>query len=228
MTRWLLGTWVGLFSFGMPIGGAAQPQDAEAPVGVTRPGAVRALDPADAVGADLADLPDALLDKLSPDEIVEVLEALERRQAKQLAPDVVQKLSGEQLADVLRANAAQQDDPLNLLVPIFFFACTTTVVGISLFLRARAATQRQMTLRMMVEKGAAIPPELLSPPVAPRNDLRRGILFVAFGLGSAIFLFLVSTEQPGVASLGLIPLLLGLGHLLTWKLESRNAPTAGA
>jgi len=135
-------------------------------------------------------------------------------------------MSAEQLALLLRERGAGQGPDLEaIVVPVTLFGSVVVLVGLLLLLRLRQHESRQVTLRLMVEKGASIPPELLSPPQKPRSDLRRGVLLLSAGIGLGLFLALVNTEQP-VWSLGLVPALVGAGHLLVWKIEPR--PASGA
>jgi len=45
---------------------------------------------------------------------------------------------------------------------------------------------------------------------------------VMVGLGLMIFLGAVSDWEGGARSIGLIPLLIGAGYLLVWKLEGKK------
>ena len=77
------------------------------------------------------------------------------------------------------------------------------------------------TLRLMIEKGQPIPPELLQSPDGlrrPRNDLRNGLVFISIGLGLGVVLL---TEQTHDWPMALIPLLIGVALLLTRKLEHK-------
>jgi uncharacterized membrane protein len=78
------------------------------------------------------------------------------------------------------------------------------------------------TIRMLVEKGQPVPPELLAPPtpaVRQRSDMRRGIVLFMVGVGLLIFLGAVNDWENGAWAIGLIPALIGLGYLMVWKLE---------
>jgi hypothetical protein len=85
-----------------------------------------------------------------------------------------------------------------------------------------ASRQRHRTIRMMVEKGQAVPAELLMAPtrtVRQRSDMRRGVIFAMVGIGLMLFLAAVNDWEGGAWTLGLIPFLIGAGYLLVWKLE---------
>jgi len=91
---------------------------------------------------------------------------------------------------------------------------------VALVLRKRLQQTRLLheTIRAMIDKGQPIPPELLQPPAPrrPRSDLRRGLVFLGIGIGLTVWLALEGgTKWP----LGLIPLLMGVAFLVTWKVE---------
>lgn len=84
-----------------------------------------------------------------------------------------------------------------MLVPLGFFAMIAAIVLVPQYLRARERERLHDTLRLAYEKGQPVPPELieaLTPgrPVpdavlAPRppasRDLRRGLIWLAVGVG---------------------------------------------
>jgi hypothetical protein len=76
-------------------------------------------------------------------------------------------------------------------------------------------------LRALIEKGASLPPELLVPPAPAKADLRRGLVLVGAGLG--LMAMLATMADHGVWTAGLLPLLMGAGYLLTWKLGASPA-----
>ena len=102
------------------------------------------------------------------------------------------------------------------IVPLAAFTTLFALVAAVLYAGFRRDRNRHETLRAMIEKGAAIPPELLVPPKG--SDLRRGIVLLGAGAGLSIF-FLALQVQPGLWALGSIPALIGIGYLLVWRLE---------
>jgi len=117
------------------------------------------------------------------------------------------------------------------VIPILLivFGCPVAIVGLVAYFRARKQKQLHDTLRIMIEKGVPIPPELLRPPITagevseadkdndPRTALRQGLFLIALGLGVCIWLWIKSSDSWG---LGFIPLLIGLSFLAEWRIES--------
>jgi hypothetical protein len=150
-----------------------------------------------------------------------------------LSAGAIEKLDPELVYDLVRYKIEQDSrirkmeniDVVGVTVPIAFFLFTFLVFGGVLLHRSRRDRQKHETLRIMVEKGADIPPALLDPPASRITDLRKGILLLAAGLGFSLFLLVLSAWEPEAimgAPVGLFPALLGLGYLLVWKLEKKT------
>ena len=102
------------------------------------------------------------------------------------------------------------------------------------------------TLRIALEKGQPMPPELISAlqsnvlprrPTTPENDLRRAVILIALGLGFCglgygLWYGLMSADETAayitggsVAGAGAIPGLVGVAHLMLWATR-RNTTKA--
>lgn len=135
-----------------------------------------------------------------------------------LSPAVIQKLSQEQLMQVLHERSKPPEPPaLAQTVPIAFFVLVLLIVALSLYAGLRKDQHRNEVLRALIEKGAPLPAELLVPPAPGKSDLRRGLVLVGAGLG--LMVMLAALADRGVWTAGLLPLLMGAGYLLAWKLE---------
>ncbi|MCX8091443.1 MAG: DUF6249 domain-containing protein [Verrucomicrobiae bacterium] len=134
-----------------------------------------------------------------------------------LPKDVLDKLSPEQLIELERLRR-QHSQFLDTVVPIGSFAMILGIVALVLRKRLQQARLLHETIRAMIEKGQPIPPELLQPPAPrrPRSDLRRGLVFLGIGAGLTIWL---AMDGGTKWALGLIPLLMGVAFLITWKVE---------
>jgi hypothetical protein len=150
----------------------------------------------------------------------------EEAQKAGLSDAAIAKLTPEQLHDVLR-HQDNREPPIVATIAVigFFSASTLSVLGI-LFAVYRIYRQRSETLRAMVEKGVQIPPELIAPRPRPGADVRRGLVLSGFGLGLGVFLFAVY-DVHGLWTLGLVPLLMGVGYLVAARLtKSLEAPAS--
>ena len=165
-----------------------------------------------------------------------------------LTPEVVQKLSQEQLFDLLKrwgrdrksiamrhdSARARRDHDLprdvmgllvSIIVPVVFFMSILGIVIGVLVYKARKDKQLQITLRAMVEKGAEIPPELIAPAAKKSNDRRRGILLLAAGLGISLGLAVIGfwdKEALTGSGMGLVLVFLGLGYLIVAGMEKKS------
>ena len=136
------------------------------------------------------------------------------------------------------------------IVPLIFFAMIAAIVigpgYIRSYFAAQERTRLHETLRMALEKGETLPPELVASlqvaaperqaPTSER-DLRRAVVFSALGLGLCALgyglwygLMSVSYEAAyitggSIAGIGAVPGLIGLAYLVLW-LAKRNAPRA--
>jgi hypothetical protein len=165
--------------------------------------AAAASDPAAGEIPGLEELPAEVLERLEPEEISEILQAREDTAVVRTVFDSVP--SGAMLT----------------AVPLAFFLTILLGVVSTLLFRYRKHGQLQETLRLMIEKGADIPPGLITPPLSPYGDLRRGLTLVGAGLSLMIFLGLVVGFDTGVWAVGLIPAFIGAGYLIVWGLSRR-------
>lgn len=116
--------------------------------------------------------------------------------------------------------------PIVAIVFLSIFGAPVLIVIMIGIFALIGSRMRQRTIRMMVEKGQPVPAELLAPEVRAvrrRSDVRRGVVWTMVGLGLMIWLAAVNDWEGGAWSFGLIPFLIGLGYLIVWKLERKNA-----
>jgi hypothetical protein len=134
-----------------------------------------------------------------------------------LPKEAFDRLSPEQLLELAKTN--QPPAVLITVVPVAMFAMIIGCVWLGVSQRSRRARMLHETLRLMIEKGQPIPPELLKFPDGlrrPRNDLRNGLILIGVGVGLGVLLLAHADEDWPVA---LIPLLMGVAFLVARKLE---------
>ena len=142
--------------------------------------------------------------------------------------EVLNRLSPEQIASLMHAysdgHQPMPGEAVAILVPLSSFAMIIAIIGIGVSAKVKRNNAWHQTIRLMIEKGQPIPPELLRPQVAsrrPRSDLRSGLLFVA--LGAAVMIAAWMGHFQGIVlGLSLVPLFIGIAFLITWKIESQK------
>ena len=82
---------------------------------------------------------------------------------------------------------------------------------------------RHELLRVALEKGQPLPPELLeeAPRRRSRDDRRSGLVSIAVGVG-VYLLFRAIAVWPGLQWIGVVPVLIGVALLLNWAIERRE------
>jgi hypothetical protein len=112
---------------------------------------------------------------------------------------------------------------IKLLIPLsgILFGTLMPVTIVWLVLRYRTSRNQLVydTAVKLAEKGQPVPAELFTNLNPTGSDLRRGFLLIMLGVAICICLY-----ELGVPwTFGLIPLLMGVGFLIVWRLESREA-----
>ena len=86
-----------------------------------------------------------------------------------------------------------------IIVPIGAFAMIVAIVCLPFYFKSRERREMQRTLRVAIEKGQPIPTEVIeamsrsvkTPPTRLR-DLRTGVIWLAVGIGLALFSFVTN------------------------------------
>ena len=114
---------------------------------------------------------------------------------------------------------------IKLLIPLsgILFGTLMPVTIVWLVLRYRTSRNQLVydTAVKLAEKGQPVPAELFTNLNPTGSDLRRGFVLIMLGVAMCICLY-----ELGVPwTFGLIPLLMGVGFLIVWRLESRDVST---
>ena len=173
----------------------------------------------------------ALGEEAAPADEFAAEQASDPRLAK-LPPEVLNELEPETIAAILAATDAAEAlgyaiddgdyDPGGIIVPVTFLLVILLGVVSAHMLRIRKQAQLHQTLRLMIEKGTDIPPELFAPPIAAHSDLRRGLVFVGIGLSLLILIGMIEGFSSGSWAVGLIPAFIGVAYLIVWRYSQRE------
>jgi Domain of unknown function (DUF6249) len=116
--------------------------------------------------------------------------------------------------------------PIIAIIFSMVFGAPVLIVAAIMFFSYLRSRSLHRTVREMVEKGQPVPATLFAPPAAvkARSDMRRGVVLIMVGIGIMIFFGAVNDWDGGAWALGIIPFLIGVGHLIVWKLEGPKEP----
>ncbi|MEE4284051.1 MAG: DUF6249 domain-containing protein [Pseudomonadales bacterium] len=114
------------------------------------------------------------------------------------------------------------------IVPVVLFLMIFGIVAIVSFYRFRNRQELQMTIRATLDSGQALSSELLEQLTAAlqpqSNDIRRGVILLAFGLAFICLAFLIGDEDAFGPMLGFatFPIFTGCAYLLMGYLRQKS------
>lgn len=118
----------------------------------------------------------------------------------------------------------------DILIPIVVFGTIALIVWLVVSYRHRGRADKQQTIRLALEKGAELTPELMqsiSEPEPPKNkDLRSGLIWLALGVGLALC-GLAVPDPSGNALQGCLagaafPFSIGVAYIIMWRYGSHT------
>jgi hypothetical protein len=127
------------------------------------------------------------------------------------------------------ADVADVVVPLGVVGTVFFFSAL--IVGIVAGTMFRVRRLRHETIRVALEKGQPVPPDLLEPPrrpPEPLRDLRTGVVLLGVGAGLSAFFYVAAGAHPGAWALGFVPGFVGVGYLVAFALSRLLTPKLDA
>ena len=131
--------------------------------------------------------------------------------------ELADKLPPEQAAAYLKSQSAWSAVG-NTVQWLAFLALPLGIVALVLVFRHRRQKLVHETMRLMIEKGLPVPPELINPPPPakpPKSDLRRGLIWLGLGLGLLAGMR-ITFDGEGPWALALIPAFVGAAYLICW------------
>lgn len=121
---------------------------------------------------------------------------------------------------------------LEELIPIAMFAAIALIFFLVLYFRQRSRADMQQTIRLALERGTELTPEIINRLGAPaepskNRDLRAGLIWLALAVGLALCGFAVP-DPSGNAFRGTLagaafPFAIGVAYMIMWRYASRDA-----
>ena len=118
------------------------------------------------------------------------------------------------------------------LIPIAMFAAIALIFFLVLYFRQRSRADMQQTIRLALERGTELTPEIINRLGAPaepskNRDLRAGLIWLALAVGLALCGFAVP-DPSGNAFRGTLagaafPFAIGVAYMIMWRYASRDA-----
>lgn len=116
---------------------------------------------------------------------------------------------------------------IGVFIPIVSVFVIAGIIWLILYYRFRSRSDMQQTVRLAMEKGTELGPEIMEklsgPPPDKNKDLRSAVIWMASavglaGLGAGIG---IGTEDSEVMmiflGIGAFPLAIGIGYLIIWR-----------
>lgn len=106
-----------------------------------------------------------------------------------------------------------------IVVPVAFFLFIFGIIFVGFYMRYKKSRDLQTTIRLMVEKGAPVPMELIVEPENKSSyDIRRGLILTFIGITLPVAM---AVSNPGDKDWvwGLIPLAIGLAYLISARVS---------
>ena len=115
-----------------------------------------------------------------------------------------------------------------LWIPIASFVAFTIVIVVWVYFRYKTRLETQQTFRLALEKGTELSPEFIKhlgePEPSKDRDLRRGLIWLAIGVATALFAVILGEPDAVGPLLGIaaFPTLVGAAYLTMWRFGARK------
>jgi hypothetical protein len=118
----------------------------------------------------------------------------------------------------------------DIIIPVVMFGGLTIVMCLFFWFRYRSRADAQQTIRMALDKGLELSPELVDSLGQPRSskdrDLRLAIIWLALAAGLVLIGFAVpggGTEAlRGTLAGAAFPFVIGIAYVIMWRFTDRQ------
>jgi len=112
------------------------------------------------------------------------------------------------------------------IVPVVMFLSAPVIIWVLVYFRFKAKAEFQQTVRLALEKGNELSPELMAhigePQPNEHRDLRRGLIWLALSVGTVALAFGVDDEDAlnVLLAVATFPFSIGIAFLIMWRFGS--------
>lgn len=116
----------------------------------------------------------------------------------------------------------------DVIIPVVMFISLAVVFIVLFFLKYKGKVEAQQTIRLALEKGTELSPEFIKQigePEPPKDrDLRRGMIWLALGLGTVLLAIGINEPEAIGPLIGTaaFPSLIGVAYLIMWRYGTRQ------
>ncbi len=146
---------------------------------------------------------------------------------------IYSKLTGDQIFQLEKAKLEKekectriwQDDKKGLIIPIVFFGIILLIILVISYFRHQRMKKFFELYAKYAESGQPIPEMLMHTGLYTNrlkkvSTLRRGVIWMAIGLGIILYFFI--SDNSNEWALGLIPLFIGIGYIVIHIFEKKD------
>jgi hypothetical protein len=158
----------------------------------------------------LEGLPQSIREELDDDDMNDLREAMREIKGLKGARKVVHDGGSDTTSDIIPG----------VVAIVLLFGGPVVIVAIISFNNRRKRQLVHQTIDKIIEQGRDVPVELLDALDKGKNGksaLARGTVNIAIGVAICVWLYMISGID--VATIGLIPLCIGIAQIVVWKLE---------
>jgi hypothetical protein len=112
----------------------------------------------------------------------------------------------------------ENEAAIAVIAMLVSFGLPVVLVAVILYYKHRRTLLMHQTITALAQQGLPVPPQLLERPRRGQYGLRGGLVLLFLGIALATFL----AQVGGPWSIGLIPGLMGVALLISWRLERRD------
>ena len=119
-------------------------------------------------------------------------------------------------------------DSVEVFIPVVMFIMIGVCLGMFIYFRFRARQELQLTVRAAMDSGQSLSSEVIAEITAAlhpkKNDLRRGMVFIAIALAFFVFGFAIQDDeaQQIMGGLAAFPFFVGIAYLILWRMGPKD------